>query len=135
MVPLPDVTLRVLRQHWKMHRNPQLLFPSTRGKTKNVNAHNTTSPMDCGSVQVAIKAAVKACGISRLITIRSLRHSFATHLLEKGVDLRQIQSILGHADPKTTARYTHLTHVTQRNAVDQITALMNAVDVNWLEDK
>jgi len=134
MVPLPDLTLRVLRNHWKTHRNPHLLFPSHLGKTKNNIERNATLPMDCGNVQVAIKAAVTACGIPRLITIRSLRHSYATHLLEKGVDLREIQSILGHEDPKTTARYTHLTNVTQRNTVDQIASLMNVLDVNWEEE-
>lgn len=134
MVPLPNLTLAVLRDHWKTHRNPLLLFPSHLGKGKENIALVTTVPMDCGSVQVAIKAAVRACGIPRLITIRSLRHSYATHLLEKGVDLREIQSILGHVDPKTTARYTHLTNVTQRNTEDQIASLMNALNVSW-EDK
>lgn len=135
MVPLPDLTLRVLRKHWKTHGNPQLLFPRYLGKTNGNAAQVATSPMDCGGVQVAIKSAVTSCGIPRLITIRSLRHSYATHLLEKGVDLREIQSVLGHEDPKTTARYTHLTNVTQRNTMEQIAALMNALDVDWEEDQ
>jgi site-specific recombinase XerD len=135
MVPMPDLTLRVMRDHWKSHRNPQFLFPSHLGKTTNNTANDSTSPMDCGNVQRAIKAAVTDCGIPRLITIRCLRHSYATHLLEKGVDLREIQTILGHEDPKTTARYTHLTNVTQRNTMDQIKTLISAIEVNWEADK
>jgi len=81
MVPLPDLTLTTLRQYWKTHRNSQLIFPSHKGKK---NARQTTNePMDCGSAQIAIKAAVASCGIPRHITIRSLRHSYATHLIEK----------------------------------------------------
>ncbi len=133
MVPLPDHTLWVCRKHWLTHRNPSLLFPRQKGSANN--QQNTAVTIDCGSVQKAIKHAVEACGIPRLITIRSLRHSYATHLLEKGVDLREIQSILGHVDPKTTARYTHLTNTTQRNVVEQIASLMNALSISWEDDK
>ncbi len=132
MVPLPDLTLTVLRNYWKTHRNPTLIFPRLKGDFDTIQA--TTKTLDRGSLQRAIKLAVTSCSIPRLITIRSLRHSYATHLLEKGVDLREIQSILGHVDPKTTARYTHLTNVTQRNTVEQIASLMNALSINW-EDK
>jgi len=132
MVPLPDHTLWVCRKHWLTHRNPSLLFPRKKGSTND--QQNTTVTIDCGSVQKAIKHAVEACGISRLITIRSLRHSYATHLLEKGVDLREIQSIMGHESPKTTERYTHLTNVTQHNARQQIQSLMNAVKIDWEDE-
>jgi len=81
------------------------------------------------------RSAVESCGIPRLITIRSLRHSYATHLIEKGVDLREIQTILGHASPTTTARYTHLTNITQRNATEQISSLMNAINIHWEDAK
>jgi len=129
MVPLPNQTLSVLRKYWTTHRNPHLLFP--RLKPKYETAKSTRTAMDRGNLQRAIKLAVASCNIPRIITIRSLRHSFATHLLEKGVDLREIQVILGHVDLKTTARYTHLTNVTQQNAVGQIASLMNALNVNW----
>ncbi len=129
MVPLPDLTLQVLRKYWSSHRNPLLIFP--RLKSKDVAVESTTKSMDRGSLQRAMKLAVSDCGIPRIITIRSLRHSFATHLLEKGVDLREIQTILGHANLKTTERYTHLTNVTQRNTFDQITTLMSALTISW----
>ena len=132
MVPLPHPTLVVLRKHWATHRNPNLIFPRRSGA--KINSQTTTVTLDCGGVQKAIKYAVEACGIPRVITIRSLRHSYATHLLEKGVDLREIQSIMGHESPKTTQRYTHLTNVTQRNAREQIQALMNAVNIQWEDE-
>jgi len=133
MVPLPELTLYFLRKHWATHRNPKLIFPRQSGST--INSQTTTITLDCGGVQKAIKSAVEDCGIPRLITIRSLRHSYATHLLEKGVDLREIQSIMGHESPKTTERYTHLTNVTQHNARQKIAALINGLSIRWGESK
>lgn len=132
MVPMPMITLLALRNHWKTHRNPHLLFPRLSGNETRICT--TEKIMDRGSLQRAIKLAVIACGIPREITARSLRHSYATHLIEKGVDIRQVQTILGHHHLKTTERYTHLTNVTQQNARDQITVLMNALSLLW-EDK
>ncbi len=66
-----------------------------------------------------MRAAVADRGIARKITPHSLRHCFTTDLLELGVDLREIQMILGHARPETTARYAHLTEVTNANAIKQ----------------
>lgn len=124
-VPLPKVTLQALRHYWSTHRHPRLLFPNpTLG-------HNASTPMDRGGVQLAIKAAVADCGIHRTITTHSLRHSYATHLLEMGVDLREIQTILGHANPQTTARYTHLSARTRDNANEQIHKLMQGFELRW----
>lgn len=129
MVPLPRVTLLALRCHWATHRNTQLLFPRLSGDDNTIQT--TTKTMERGSLQRAIKLAAQSCGIPRNITIRSLRHSYATHLLEKGVDTRQIQTILGHVHIKTTQRYLHLTSVTQENARDQIAELMEALKISW----
>ena len=125
IVPLPEVTLSALRFYWRHHRHPQLLFPAMR--KDQLRSPDTLAVMDRGGAQAAMKATLKSTSINRRITIHGLRHSFATHLLEKGVDLREIQSILGHASPQTTARYTHLTQVTKHNAVEQITHLMDAL--------
>ena len=129
MVPLPRVTLLALRRHWATHRNDQLLFPRLSGDANTIKT--TSKTLDRGSLQRAIKLAAQSCGIPRNITIRSLRHSYATHLIEKGVDTRVIQNILGHAHIKTTQRYLHLTSVTQINARDQIANLMDALTIAW----
>ncbi len=133
LVPVPEVTMRALRQFWKCHRNTRLLFPSWTGDARRIR--NAQRPMDRGGVQSAIKAAVADSGISRKITMHSLRHSFATHLLELGVDLREIQSILGHVRPETTARYAHLTTVTRANAVDMLRLMFRPFSLRWKDDR
>ena len=93
--------------------------------------HRATTPMDRGGVQLAIKAAVRDCGIQRNISPRSLRHGYATHMLELGVDLREIQAILGHVRPETTARYAHLTDVTSANAAEKLQQLFHTFSIRW----
>jgi integrase/recombinase XerD len=104
-VPLPEACLKMLRGHWLTHRNPVWLFPSPR------EAEN--QPMSESGVQRAFRAAVQKSGVHKQATVHTLRHSYATHLLEAGINLRIIQSYLGHASPTTTSIYTHLTSITE----------------------
>lgn len=106
-VPLPERTLELLREYWKTHRNPTLLFPA-EGRN-HIDLAKSTEPMSKSSVQQAFRAALKASGNNKRASVHTLRHSWATHLLEAGVNLRLIQEWLGHSSPATTSVYTHLT--------------------------
>jgi site-specific recombinase XerD len=108
-VPLPSACLKLLRQHWLTHHNSTWLFPSPFDETHQ--------PMSASGVQES--------GVHKEATVHTLRHSYATHLLEAGVNLRIIQSYLGHASPATTAIYTHMTSNTEaqtRQTIDEIVA-------------
>lgn len=130
-VPIPEPTLEILRRWWKEHRHPRLLFPSPAGGVQRMA--KASGPMDRCGIQTAMKAAVSECGIRRKITVHSLRHGYATHLLELGVDLREIQSVLGHARPETTARYAHLTKVTSYQVKTQLKQLLRPFILRWDE--
>lgn len=106
-VPLPQRTLELLRDYWSTHRNPVLIFPA-EGRD-HINLSKATEPMSKSSVQDAFRAALKQSGINKRASVHTLRHSWATHLLEAGVNLRLIQEYLGHSSPATTSVYTHLT--------------------------
>ena len=106
-VPLPERTLQLLRQYWKTHCHPRLLFPA-EGRN-HITLALATEPMSKSSVQQAFRAALKASGNNKRASVHTLRHSWATHLLEAGVNLRLIQEWLGHSSPATTSVYTHLT--------------------------
>jgi integrase/recombinase XerD len=106
-VPLPQRTLELLRQYWTTHRHPVWLFPAPgRG---GIGMATASEPLPRTSVQDAFRAALKASGIHQRASVHTLRHAWATPLLEAGVTLRLIQEYLGHHAPATTAMYTHLT--------------------------
>lgn len=123
MVPLPERTLLALRCYWKTHRHARLLFPGTHTKT--------ATPMDKGSVQKALKRVLVDVKIKKLISPHSLRHCYATHLLEQGLDLRSLQQLLGHASLNTTARYTQLTKVKQRDMSRAVNQLTDKLNITW----
>ena len=121
-VPLPSRTLAMLRAYWVTHRHPHWLFPATGRDHRQATLAD--GPMDKSSVQGAMRRVVRELKFRKAISIHSLRHSYATHLLEAGVNLRLIQQYLGHTSLQTTMVYLHLTTVSQEQAVSRIEALM-----------
>jgi site-specific recombinase XerD len=115
-VPLPQPVLEMLRQYWATHRDPIWVFPSTHQSVKG--------PMNASGVQRAFQGAMLDSGIQKPATVHTLRHSYATHLLENGLNLRLIQSYLGHASPNTTAIYTHLTQPSEDLAIQAVNRLV-----------
>ena len=90
--------LELLREWWRAARPQAWLFPG----------QNPVNPMSARQLNRAVHAAKNLAGISKRVSTHTLRHSFATHLLEQGVDIRVIQVLLGHAKLETTALYTRV---------------------------
>jgi integrase/recombinase XerD len=125
-VPLPADTLALLRTYWKTHRHPTWLFPAT-GRD-HPQGPTAASPMSRSSVQGAFRNAKHRAGITKTgVAIPTLRHSYATHLLEAGVNPRLIQRYLGHTQLETTMLYLHLPHKGQEDAYARLNALMQGL--------
>ena len=99
-VMLSPVLLEALRSYWKRERPGEWLFPGS----------NASMPVSVCALRQVCKRAAVACGLSKRVTPRTLRHSFATHLLEAGANIRIIQQVLGHRSLRTTARYTYVSN-------------------------
>ncbi len=97
-VPLSPKLLEELRAYWRAARPRPFLFPGP----------DPLRPITRSTIAKVCKQAAQSAGIERRVSPHTLRHSFATHLLEAGVDVRTIQMLLGHAALKTTSRYTHV---------------------------
>lgn len=123
MVPLPHHTLQILRQYWVTHRNKELIFPLLGRNSRGGAA--AKRPMGKASVQGAMRDAVRRAGITKPnVSVHTLRHCYATHLLEAGVNLRVIQQLLGHSSIESTMIYLHLTRKGQEDAYQLIDKLM-----------
>jgi len=137
-VPLSIPLLKALRQYWKTHQNPKLVFPFFgRALKDQANISKTTRTMAHGSVQIAMSEAAKELGIAQQASPHILRHSYATHMLEYGINLRLIQLYLGHKSPSTTARYTHLTEASilqSQQALNKFTAGLRTDDIGKKSD-
>jgi integrase/recombinase XerD len=117
-VPLPQGTLDMLRRYWTTHRNPAWLFPGKPPRGQPVSA--ATIHVASRTIQFVFHAALRESGIQKPASVHTLRHSYATHLYDAGVDLRQIQGYLGHSRIQSTTIYVHLSPETKENAVETI---------------
>lgn len=121
-VPLPKRTLDLLRAFYKTHRNPVWIFPQPgRG---HILMPVAKKPVPISSIQIAFKKARINAGIHKKVSVHHLRHSYATHLLEAGVNLRFVQEYLGHNDPRTTLVYTRLINKALPDPTDTLNKLM-----------
>ncbi len=126
-VPLPHETLDLLRRYWKTHRNPKLIFPA-RGRGNNL-APTTDKPMSIEGVQGGFRRAKNTAGIKkRRVSIHTLRHCYATHLLEAGTNVRLIQRYMGHSQLETTMIYLHVTQKGSEDAYEIIDNCMKGFD-------
>lgn len=122
LVPLPERTLQILRNHWLTHKNPRWLFPAPgRGQ---IHMPEADKPMPKASIQNAFRTALKQTRITKAVSLRHLRHAYAVHLLEAGVDLRFVQEYLGHSDPRTTMIYTRLINKALANPITILNQVM-----------
>lgn len=97
-VMLSAQLLGILRTYWRLARPKDWLFPG----------RNSDNPIEVNVLHAACRSACAASGLTKRVTVHTLRHSFATHLLESGTDIRIIQVLLGHSNLSSTARYTHV---------------------------
>lgn len=109
--PLSPIVLDLLRQWWRATRPHDLLFPNHKDPSRHLS--RTT-------VQRAVKVAARRAGIAKVISPRTLRHSFATHLMEQGTSTRIIQVLLGHSHVRTTETYTHVSPAHARSPLDHL---------------
>jgi len=125
-VPLSPALLETLRQYWRWMRPKTYLFPGTE------NGWRVDRPITAKMVWVAVDYAAKRAGIQKRVSPHVLRHSYATHQLEAGVDLKTLQVLLGHLDLETTSRYLHLSqkHLQAVSTpLDRLTSLNRSANV------
>lgn len=133
-VPVAPEMFARLECWWKRHRNPRFLFPGLGSGWKDkygcklMAMREATHPISESGVQVAMKAAVLTSRLKKTgICCHALRHSYATHLLEEGVSVRQLQSYLGHSSIEITAKYLHLTAVSETKVQEALLRLYTQV--------
>ena len=131
-VPLPLAMAEELRAFWRTHRHPRWVFPGVgRGWRDGSSAvaalAQAAEPMGVGSIQHCVRLAVAEAALPKGTCVHTLRHSYATHLLEENVNIRLISAYLGHASLETTLIYAHLTAVNEASARAAVARLLSAV--------
>ena len=131
-VPLAPALVQELRAWWQTHRHPVFLFPGPttgwRERSLPVNAaQHAATHLSVSAVQNTFRLARAASGLPAAATVHTLRHCYATHLLEEGVSLRLISQYLGHASLETTLIYTHLTPLNEARTRTALAVLHRAV--------
>lgn len=116
LVPFPLALLAPMRAFWKTHKHPVWLFPAVHGRRH----------IPASSLGVAFRMAREAANLPENITPHSLRHSFATRLIEMGVDIGVVQMLLRHSSIQSTLIYTHLTDPLRKDVQEKINELFDS---------
>jgi len=123
-VPLPPLLLELLREHWRREHLRDLLFP--RPSDPSLPASPTT-------VQKYMQRFASKAGLTKKVTPKTLRHCYATHLIEQGTSTRVVQVLLGHANVHTTETYTHVSPATLGNVTGPLERVLSAATNDWRE--
>ena len=111
---LSKTNLKILREYWKEYRPKEYLFP---GVDRN-------SPITTRTIQRVFQQAVERAGIRKDVSVHTLRHSFATHLLDSGVNVYHIQKLMGHSSVRTTTVYLHISQQDSLNLTSPLDSIM-----------
>jgi integrase/recombinase XerD len=141
IVPLSEAMLEDLTRWWRVHRNMPWLFPAigtawkatlrtdsaSQAASQAEIMHRATTPMSASALQNVFHRAVVDCRLNKKASIHTLRHSYATHLLEGGVSIRLISHYLGHATLEQIMVYTHLTAVSEAQTQVALAAMAKSL--------
>jgi site-specific recombinase XerD len=124
-VPIPESMIVKLREYWKTHQNQELLFPKRKTRTRGFDRAKTSEHIARRTIQAAMKLALKESGINKRATPHTLRHCYATHLLEAGAHIKAISKFLGHRSLHPTMIYLHLTNNSEIHSCKIINKIMS----------
>lgn len=125
IIQIPESTLTILRCYWREHRNPVWMFPALGKDGKGGKV--AEKPVSAQTVQGALRRALKRSAIRKKVTPHTLRHSYATHLIEAGVPVRHVQESLGHDSLTSTMIYLHITTHGREDTRKRVNQLMRGV--------